>query len=409
MFFSLFFILVLIVSTWHKPMWGIAISANAFLINAAIGNTSGFAFALVGLGGPIICFCCIAFHSFYHRKYSHTGFKIDAYLVLSFFIISLFSVFFAYNERLSLEISIRFLVFCASFYFAIQFVLYNKTNSEKTDAIHDFLFMTLSLGLLIGSYALYKGNSASEYMMRLTVGNVTAIPLSILVGQSLLIALYLALFTNIKNKLFFLLIVPLLFYVMMLTNTRSTIIGLGIGLLFIIAFRKEKLSRQSYFIFICSFIVAVPLLIFFLSNSEDLFSRSFSGFSRIASGELGESEGDRLIAWWYAMDAFGKAPFFGLGTGNFGQHYIAYPHNMFLEVLSENGLLGFSVIFTLIILGFRAILRNRNGVYLLISALFLFSFFVAQVSLTMWMHKTLFIWLAILMTYRVNEKQHSSN
>jgi hypothetical protein len=80
---------------------------------------------------------------------------------------------------------------------------------------------------------------------------------------------------------------------------------------------------------------------------------------------------------------------------------------MFLEVLAENGLVGFSVIFTLITLGFRAILRNSNGVYLLISALFLFSFFVAQVSLTMWMHKTLFIWLAILMAYQVNEKQYS--
>jgi len=378
-------------------MWGLAIAANAFLVNAVIGNSSGISFALVGVGGPIICFIMILINRFYNKETFITPYKLDAYLVLSFFIISIGSVFFAYNEKLSLEISIRFLVFCASFYLCIQFVLYNKSAEYRILAIKDFLLMTLTLGVLIGGYALLKGNSASEYVTRLTVGNVTAIPLSILVGQSLLIAIYLAIFSKFKNKILIILIIPLLFYILMLTNTRSTIIGLCLGLLFLFMFYKEKLTRGTYLGLIAFFVVIIPVVTIVLSTSDALFSRSFSGFSRIATGEFGESEGDRLIAWGYAWHAFSNNTFWGLGTGNFGQHYIAYPHNMFLEVLSENGLLGFFVISFLIALGIRATVTNRQGLFLLIGALFIFSLFVAQVSLTMWMHKSLFIWLSILL------------
>ncbi len=394
MFLALLYVLSVGVASWYKPMWGLALAANAFLINAILGNSSGFVFAIVGLGGPLTCFSALILQRLHNKVTLHTPFKLDAILVFLFFIISLLSVFYASNMYLSIEVAVRYLIFCASFYFAIQFVMYKE---NKDEVIKEYLKATLSIALVIGVYALMKGDSASDYVMRLTIGEVSPIPLSILLGQSVLIAFYFFVTSNKLNNIFYIPILLFLIYVLFLTNTRSTLIGVLLGLMLILFAGKSQISTKLYFKLIITCLIAIPVVIVVIGNDLSQFQRAFSGFNRLSSGELGESEGHRLLAWDYAFDAFSKEPFLGLGSGNFGQHYIAYPHNMLLEVLAENGLVGFFVIATLMSIGFKKVFTYNHGPYLVIAALFIFSFFVAQVSLTMWMHKGLFIWLAILL------------
>lgn len=398
MFFAFIYIVIVIMASWRRPMWGIAVAANAFLFNAILGNSSGAPFILVGLGGPLFCFITLVLNRLLEKKSLNTPFKLDALLVFLFFIVAILSVFYAYNVNLSIEISVRYLVFCASFYFATQFVLYFELDKER--AVRDFLNATLVLGVVIGFYAYIRGDSSSHYVMRLTIGEVSSIPLSILLGQSLLIVFYFFVTSKKRQAFAYIPIFLLLVYVLFLTNTRSTLIASALGLGFILIFGRAQIPIKLYFRLLIICAITIPVSVYYLIDNLDQFERAFSGFDRIASGELGESESYRILAWGYALDAFSKNPFLGLGTGNFGQHYIAYPHNMFLEVLAENGLLGFIVVFVLMFLGVKKALINNQGVFLLIAALFIFSLFVAQVSLTMWMHKSLFIWLAFLLSVK---------
>jgi O-antigen ligase len=140
----------------------------------------------------------------------------------------------------------------------------------------------------------------------------------------------------------------------------------------------------------------VPLLITSMAGSEELYQRTFAGFGRIFSGEFGESEGDRMAAWLKALELFSDNLFLGIGSGNFGQYYIAYPHNALLEVLSENGIVGFGLLASLFAMGLFALSKLTSKYQLLLGSLFVYTLFISQVSLTLWMHKALFIWLAIL-------------
>ncbi len=108
------------------------------------------------------------------------------------------------------------------------------------------------------------------------------------------------------------------------------------------------------------------------------------------SGPIDQTAHTRVIRAEAAIDMFQKNPFTGVGIGGFDQEFNPYqsergdyPHNLFLEVAAELGIVGLFLITLLIFIPLRALLKglaygNRPltlliltiTVYLLVNALF---------------------------------------
>lgn len=393
MIIAVIYLLAIIVSAIKRPMWSVALSANSLLINGIIPGEGGFVFWLVGLGAPLTCYFTVLISKYYKKEAFYTTFKIEDIFVVLLFIVLLFSSFYAMKATSSIEVAIRFLVLCASFYFITKIIL----SKDPIEHIEDYIQAIWFIGCIVAVYAIFKGVSASEYVMRLTIGDISPIPLSILLAQAMIINLYYL----FKIKKMYLLVILsgtfiLLLYVEFLTNTRSTLLASFAAMIYIIFLGKKALGLLGYsrIIIVCS--ALIPIIIGLYISNADMFERSFNGFARISSGDFGESEQDRIMAWNYAIYLFNDNVFLGIGTGNFTIHNITYPHNLFLEILAENGIVGFIVLFSLLALALKNIFKLYHGVGVLVASMFLFQLIVAQVSLTLWMHKSLFIWMACL-------------
>jgi O-antigen ligase len=162
---------------------------------------------------------------------------------------------------------------------------------------------------------------------------------------------------------------------LLLANTRSLFVSLGIMLLLgllmgRIAFNRIRYARlATTVITAAAFAVFVSLPLFCAQVGRGLITRSVQG---LASGVL-HSETDvywqyRLLAWKEAWSRFEKAPLTGEG---FGVPFVfdladvdVRPHNTFLTVLYKMGLIGFSPLLALLVCFFwhclRAVRRNLN-------------------------------------------------
>jgi O-antigen ligase len=78
-------------------------------------------------------------------------------------------------------------------------------------------------------------------------------------------------------------------------------------------------------------------------------------FDTYSESGYGSSVRGRTRAQWFAFEAWTRAPIIGWGVGEFEEQFPLgawrYPHNLFLEVLMEQGLVGFGLLAALMGLG----------------------------------------------------------
>jgi len=70
----------------------------------------------------------------------------------------------------------------------------------------------------------------------------------------------------------------------------------------------------------------------------------------------------RFLAWFQAIFDFFRSPIFGIGTGSFFLDNpilpLIYPHNLILELASENGIVGLILIVTFLYLPIKYSISN---------------------------------------------------
>jgi len=104
----------------------------------------------------------------------------------------------------------------------------------------------------------------------------------------------------------------------------------------------ERFALRSFLIGVLALALLTPLV---LTNFPGVLE---SRFQILFSGG-GSSALQRLDYWSSAIDLGNGSPIWGIGTGGFGVAYYgqdirAYPHDLLLEVWSENGLIGLLVL-----------------------------------------------------------------
>lgn len=213
-----------------------------------------------------------------------------------------------------------------------------------------------------------------------------------LTGAGLILLIFYA-FVSAKTKtmkLIFVILILAFSFVLLSTGSRMPLVALVVVTIYYF-FTSFKISNGILYIkkemkyIIGAIILSMPALIFFGSKGFfDTIIFRFEVLFRQSGG--GTSIQGRTERFSESLSYLGNKPIFGNGTGSFGYMYTGrdindYPHNLFLEILSENGLIGL-IIFT-IILGYafylfkNSIKNNLTFIWLLMSLFFGFNSMVS--------------------------------
>lgn len=166
------------------------------------------------------------------------------------------------------------------------------------------------------------------------------------------------------------------------TETRSAILGLGAGMLFLLtrlALTKNegmKSRKVARFVLALLFVFAA---VFWFTRAAPAW-QNLPGVGRLASLAVSTTDVQpRLLAWKIAWDSFLERPLAGWGFENFkyamdknfhpslfrygfGETYWDKPHNIFLEYLVAGGVLGLAAFIYLLAVAFRAVYRLPPGI-----------------------------------------------
>src|SRR4030066_66468 len=178
-------------------------------------------------------------------------------------------------------------------------------------------------------------------------------------------AIYFAKLKQAKRFFWFLLATLTVFFVFIMTLSRSGWLGLSIGLLVVAWYKRAQIFRSANWKY---FLVAlIVIVVFFAQIYQYLY------FIISARLEEMESRGIHLYLIKSAFSMFLSHPLTGVGIGNFGEAYGKYfkpgyeyynAHSAFLTILSETGIIGFIIYTSFYIFIFRQILlffRNSSG------------------------------------------------
>ena len=230
------------------------------------------------------------------------------------------------------------------------------TLDRVRQRLHDFCTSTALLSS-ISAFMILCVYFGIGNLTKTTWGNAQRVGLlgfdpisfSLPVGIGLLMLLYL--FFSVKNifhKLGIVVIAGIMLFSIFPTGTRQTILSLFAGVMAyaLVAYRHMLAKVFGSLLFL----ILLSLMLFLFV--QRLQSNRFDFFS----GRLVRSESfkGRLHTMGQGMETFKKAPYFGVGAGGHGDFiYTTNPttgkrskdkshiHNLFVELLAEQGLIGF--------------------------------------------------------------------
>lgn len=217
-------------------------------------------------------------------------------------------------------------------------------------------------GNIVGSGIIiynYFNGIMSFYYGRYGIANIETDTLSVYLALSIPIAAYLT--TIYKNrkilKFINLISIPLVFYAIFLTGTRTgSIVGM-VGIAYwLFTHRKASFAIKASIIIV---IIASIIAIFSFAPKASV-DRIFSSGKSISSGTLNS----RTTIWRGSLNQWEKNPIKGTGLGGLGyalsHEHVEYrsAHNAFIHLLAENGIIGlllylaiiFSVLYYILLL-----------------------------------------------------------
>tara|TARA_B110000238_G_scaffold201126_1_gene255016 strand:- start:3454 stop:4644 length:1191 start_codon:yes stop_codon:yes gene_type:complete len=279
-----------------------------------------------------------------------------------------------------------------------------------------FLNCQLLVGLIISFIILYLyfqggGDLYDTYHIFMEYGNPLGIPdplaLGVPVGSSIIIALY-------KNRLIYKFFIFFMFLALILLSGRGPFLGLFFILLLFLYFRLN-FSRRFLFR-----TILFSSLIFFNFNTIS----QWSGLDRLTSRfaiSLNTTDDNhsviiRLNQIVTSKNIFVKSPLIGVGLGAYsketsGIDQRGYPHNIFLEILTEQGLIGLILFLILLYPIFFKMLpflaRHTDPIYFSIAGVFVFEIFNASKSSSIIEDRFLFSLIALcILSYKYSQNDN---
>ncbi len=237
------------------------------------------------------------------------------------------------------------------------------------------IFYTLCVGSTLMTLSLWSVSSTNT--LRAGFDNLYPITAARIVGLGFtlcLFVLFLHRFEHWHSRLKYICLTLLLSYGMILTGSRGPLLAALLAFLFSLLFIENRFARRLKG-FIRLGLLATVIISFLVLSQVDLSRSGMASLNRLVyyTTNFGKTNSDlsRIDRASIAQESFIDTQGFGLGTGGFDPLYksegktiagiVEYPHNLFLEVASEQGILGLAVLIILLALTLsRAYLLSRN-------------------------------------------------
>ncbi len=334
----------------------------------------------------ILCFLILLYDNVFHNKKLVLYFgKIDkVIMLLSFYF--LYSTFFISTDKVyGLGKFQYFILSIILFYIPLLF------TKKQTDLLHFFKAIFLfGITLVIIGYIQLSGiNVFFEigYKDRLDILGLNPIWIARYLSYAILVELYFllkyfpSLLKNIGKTIFMVSLIILQSYLLILTGSRGPLVGLIFGIMSVIIIRF-RINVKT--LLLMAIVVLLIILIVGLFIPQDILGRITT------SNDAGKITAViRILSNIEALRYFANNVVFGIGFGSykFGGEVIGmlqYPHNIFTEILSETGIIGFLLFLYLLIYILINFIRTWKfldiDIASLILGLFIASFINANLS-----------------------------
>lgn len=259
------------------------------------------------------------------------------------------------------------------------FVIYFIVVTKVRYTIHDLKFIfqgytivavLVAVLIVMSWYFGYAHVDSENFMGRYSVG-ITGVYknpnyLTSFINVSAFILLWLVFCTELRTKVKFAIFAILGLYVVAIffTGTRAALMTFGMLLCFVLSsiFLKKK-HRKLFFAFI---VVVVGAIIIFLPSLGTVWDMYLG--NRTMSEDTG-----REVAWLLALHYIEESPLLGCGLNSFENirtfGVIEYLHNIYLELVLNQGLIGLVLFFITTLGGITRVKKqDRYFVYLFMFA-----------------------------------------
>ncbi len=311
--------------------------------------------------------------------------RIEAFLFL-YFLVYAFSFSMAADKTRAASVIFD----VAKDIVVIYCLLYTLRSPESLKrAVWVVIIVTFILALL-GMYQSFTGNYNQTFFGLAMVsldnfsGSTTArlggpINAPNMWGQTVVAVIALVFFRvihekRITTKLFTTLILGVMLYTVLNTYSRGDYLALAIVVILIFFVSEDKFSPMIA-------VAALGLIVLALPFIPASYTDRFSSLLILTSGDQGgiyeeSSFRGRSSELLTGLSMFKSSPFFGVGAGNYKYNYQKYsqligieqraeardPHSLYVQLLAENGILGFLAFFAVIYSVFSGLSKAKQSV-----------------------------------------------
>ncbi|MFS0892100.1 O-antigen ligase family protein [Peribacillus frigoritolerans] len=306
--------------------------------------------------------------------------------------------------------------------FLIPFFLI-KNSAEALNKFYLFICGIAAVLSVIALYNYFIVSSAAFGFVGFNEGNYLG--LGRITGMALIILITNFLLGNISKgfKVISLISLIIIMTTLFIAGSRMPLIAsiIIIAYLIITSIKINKgiiyLRKGTKLLF--SLVLITSFFVAYLARKGFLDTIIYR-MSVLFSEDGGASANERVLRYGSALNQWLDNPLFGNGIGSFGINYNgidmrAYPHNIFLEFLSELGILGFVIFITLIIIGlihsYNAFKSNKelNNLNLTTVSVFVFLLINASISGDINDNRMLFTFISLLCILSILHKKRESN
>jgi O-antigen ligase len=260
-----------------------------------------------------------------------------------------------------------------------------------------------------------------EYGTQDPTVDITRIGAGWLLGMAAILVLFYPLVPSRRGQaVLYISVLPLCIAGLVASAARGPVVALAAAVLTgsITWLRQGRLRARTAFVLFVIFSVGVGGAYLALRQANlDKYTAKTNEFATLASGGSSSgSAGERLDYYRATLAAIPDHPLLGGGVGSWSRFYYGndlrnYPHNLFLEIAFEEGLLGLAVFLTFLLLVAGSILRmlrESRSHFLALGLMVLYCLLVSLFSGDLDDNRVLFLWtgvaLAVCRTIRLHLK-----
>ena len=281
-----------------------------------------------------------------------------------------------------------------------------KIQKAEFDTLKKFI---VSGGFFAAIYTIYNYSSITDMRVTMQMGEQSADPNHFAFSLIIPVSVCIQLMMEHKKKTVKALlgvVLGLISFAIIITGSRGGFLGVGIIIAVYILSMKHKVTFSTILIVIG--IIVTSLL-------PDLFVERWS--EAVGSGGAG-----RFSIWYVGWKSLGDYWSFGAGLSNFPSSYGEFAfhdlskgwsrgaHNIYLEIIVELGIIGFSIMVLAIIKHYKAA-KSRFSKYRMDEIMLKASFWAILLSSsflgTVWRKSYWLLWILIIMYKTISDKEQN--